>query len=717
MTWQFISISAILLLAAAVSVACMQAAWGRRKTPGAQYFAYMMLSATVWALCSALEYSTDSYELKIFWSKFQYLGISTLSVFWFLFTVDYTQLTSRLSVTNRKILAGLFVIPAITIVLAFSNELHVLIWRSIPIIQTTPHLLIEYNHGPWFWVIAAYSYVLLLAGTTALGWSVSRFPEFYRRQAASLMLGAAIPWIVNFIYLAGYAPFPGVDLTPVAFVITGSIYSLEVFRFHLFDLVPVAQDTVVESMSDGVLVIDERQRIVYANQAARSLLGIKNTQPTTLKAGVAIWPELMQVVNDGEDEHVHSHTVSLSSDRKQTRILEAHVDPLYRSRSRSAGRLILLHDVTEQKNAEEQLRLQSVALSSAPSAIVITDKDGAIQWVNPAFTRMTGYAFEEALGKNPRILKSGQHDQEFYRYMWETILAGKTWYGELTNRKKDGTLFMESATIAPVLDAGGQITHFIAIKQNITARKELERTRDDLMQAIIHDLRNPVNNILFSLEMVQRMPESEHIPAEIDSMIEISRENAWRVLGLINSILDLSRLESGNLPLILEPVVLAELVEQTIHTQTLTAQGREILILNGVGYDLPRVIVDRTLIGRVIQNLVDNAIKFTAQGTSIEISACAPVDGKEVIISVHDDGPGIPTELRGQLFQKFSTGVSQRRGSGLGLAFCRLAVEAHHGRIWVESAAGQGATFFFSLPAETAPAAEPAIGAAEGEKP
>jgi len=148
-----------------------------------------------------------------------------------------------------------------------------------------------------------------------------------------------------------------------------------------------------------------------------------------------------------------------------------------------------------------------------------------------------------------------------------------------------------------------------------------------------------------------------------------SRGNAWRMLGMINSMLDLSRLENGNMPLMREPVVLAELVEQTIHSQSLLAQRREILILNDVPYDLPRVFIDRILISRVLQNLVDNAIKFTAQGSNIEITAKTDPENRAVIVSVHDNGPGIPQELKGMLFQKFITGASPRRGSGLGLAF------------------------------------------------
>jgi PAS domain S-box-containing protein len=128
-------------------------------------------------------------------------------------------------------------------------------------------------------------------------------------------------------------------------------------------------------------------------------------------------------------------------------------------------------DITERKNAEAKLRLQSAALEAVAIGIVITDPEGTILWVNPGFTVLTGYTAEEALGQNPRLLKSGKHDQPFYRDLWNTILAGKVWQGELTNRRKDGTTYVEEMTITPVLDEGGTIRNFIAMKQDVTERK------------------------------------------------------------------------------------------------------------------------------------------------------------------------------------------------------------------------------------------------------
>ncbi|OGP23813.1 MAG: hypothetical protein A2038_13450 [Deltaproteobacteria bacterium GWA2_57_13] len=143
-----------------------------------------------------------------------------------------------------------------------------------------------------------------------------------------------------------------------------------------------------------------------------------------------------------------------------------------------------IRDITERKQVEEKMRLQSAALESAANAVVITDRDGIITWVNPAFTKLTGYSPEEAIGQNPRLLKSGTQDQPFYGNLWNTILSGRVWSGEIVNRRKDGVLYTEEQTVTPVRDAQGEVTHFIAIKQNITERKRADKERARLISVM-----------------------------------------------------------------------------------------------------------------------------------------------------------------------------------------------------------------------------------------
>lgn len=461
---------------------------------------------------------------------------------------------------------------------------------------------------------------------------------------------------------------------------------------------------LIDSMPDGILVINQHGVIVMASQRAEKMLGYQagelNHQPLRIivpdNYNSSIEMASAYLRNPDGLENVHGYEVPAlckTGDSLPVQIVLRKLDnpdePLI---------LAMLRDLSLQKATEEQLNQQSVALASAGSTILVTNREGRITWVNPFFTQVTGYTAEEAIGKKPSILKSGLHDDKFYADLWQTILAGKNWHGEVTNRRKDGSLFTEEATIAPVRNYQGEITHFIAIKQDITKRKELEKMRDELMQTIVHDLRNPLTSILFALDMIKDLPETLRLPPEMASMLAISRDNSWRMLGMVNAMLDFSKLESGKMSLQREPVTLAELVEQSFRFQSQLAARRELLLLNDVPYDLPGLLVDRTLISRVLQNLIDNAIKYAPQGSNIIIRAWLDKSRGAVLVSVHDDGPGIPNELRSELFQKFAASTSARGGTGLGLAFCRLAIEAHKGEIWVESDESQGTTFIFTLP-------------------
>jgi signal transduction histidine kinase len=184
----------------------------------------------------------------------------------------------------------------------------------------------------------------------------------------------------------------------------------------------------------------------------------------------------------------------------------------------------------------------------------------------------------------------------------------------------------------------------------------------------------------------------------------IARRSTQQMLRLVNAILDTARLEQGEMPLNKKRLALKELVEEVVQSQSVLAQEKKLSLKQALPADLPSVMADGDLIQRVLQNLVGNAIKFTPEDGSVYIGAhqqppaAAPADGPYLVVFVRDNGPGIPPELQGHLFQKFVTGRQTGYGSGLGLAFCRLAVEAHGGRAWVESEPGQGATFYVALP-------------------
>ncbi|MBN1889256.1 MAG: hybrid sensor histidine kinase/response regulator [Thermoflexales bacterium] len=241
------------------------------------------------------------------------------------------------------------------------------------------------------------------------------------------------------------------------------------------------------------------------------------------------------------------------------------------------------------------------------------------------------------------------------------------------------------------------------VLQRAADKRAVEELREEMIRMMVHDLRNPLGAIYTALQVLD-MDAACLAPGQ-NQAIQIATHNAQRMLELINSILDVSQLESGQLPVNYAPVELDALLAEVMETQAPLAERKAIELESDVLSSLPPAWADAGLIRRVLQNLVGNAIKFTPDGGAVRVRArLEELEGHPaILISVSDTGGGIPPEIRDRLFKKFVAGKQKGRGSGLGLAFCKLVLEAHGGRIWVEDKpsppeGGNGATFTFSLP-------------------
>ena len=314
---------------------------------------------------------------------------------------------------------------------------------------------------------------------------------FVSVAAAVLLLGIAAPWAANVYYLAGMV-WPGlaspVDFTPLAFGVLGLVYGVGVFRLRLFDIVPLARDAVLEGLPDVVLVLDSDDRVADLNKAAAGLLGASRASLVGRRAEEALGclPALADCV---AETHDGQRTVEMPG--TPPRWIEVAVSPLHDRLGGRTGRVVVARDVSGRHQAGEQIRLLSAAIGSAASAVSISDPKGVCLWVNPAFTRITGYAPEEIVGQPLSRLKSGAHDEAFYASLWATILAGEAWHGEIVNRHRDGHLYTEEQTISPVRDEAGVITHFVAVKQDVSERRGMEeglRTANETLKAQLAEI-------------------------------------------------------------------------------------------------------------------------------------------------------------------------------------------------------------------------------------
>jgi PAS domain S-box-containing protein len=358
MRWQVTPYSYLLLVAAAVSAALVFFAWRRRGTPGAETLALLMTGVCIWAAGYALELSGADLSTKIVWAKAEYIGIATVPVAWLAFALQYTGREGQLTPRNLALLSAL---PVVTLLLAWTNETHGLVWSSTGLDEDGPFLALEVDHGGWFWVHLAYSYLLLLVGTTLLISMLTRSPNLYRKQNLALLVAVSIPWVGNGVYVLGISPVPNLDSTPFAFLLSGMAITLGLFRFRLLDIVPVARENVIEGMADGVVVLDLQDRVVDMNPAAGRFLGC-STRKAIGRGFTALVPDWRGFFehNYGRAGEIHEE-VSLGKEPAR-RDYELTLSPVADRKGHSRGRLILLHDITERKRAEEEVRQLNATL-------------------------------------------------------------------------------------------------------------------------------------------------------------------------------------------------------------------------------------------------------------------------------------------------------------------------------------------------------------------
>jgi two-component system, sensor histidine kinase and response regulator len=372
----------------------------------------------------------------------------------------------------------------------------------------------------------------------------------------------------------------------------------------------------------------------------------------------------------------------------------------------------------------------------ATESIVVTDLDGNIEYVNPAFERVTGYAASEVLGRNPRILRSESaiYPRAFYEEMWKTICSGTVWRGEFTNRRKDGSVYVEEAVIFPVRDpVTAQITRFGAVKTDVTRRKELEarlrssydemvrlkeqaeqanRAKSEFVAHMSHEIRTPLNGIIGFLELLARTRLDD---TQAD-FVRLVRRSAQNLLAIINDVLDLAKIEAGRLELEQVAFDPRQELESIVDLFGSGASEKSIHFYCFIDPALPpRLVGDPLRIKQVLANFVSNALKFTPEGrlVSVEVrpspTGASPPGRCRIVFSVSDEGIGIAKDKQRTILEAFAqadSSVSRKfGGTGLGLTISHRLITQMGGVLDLESDEGKGSRFRFELELPIAEAA------------
>ena len=479
--------------------------------------------------------------------------------------------------------------------------------------------------------------------------------------------------------------------------------------------------TVVNNIADGILTVDTQGKILFASPAMEQISGFTPDELVDQPLTVLVPNHLLERHNATFTRIVNGRQSPDCSQRleaalKQSNGQVVYVEMSYQESLFQGQRVFvgILRDISERHRAEEERRKLSLAVRNSPSGVMITNHLGEIEYANPKLLQMTGFSKEEVIGKNPRIFSSQEKTSEEYQNMWQTLLSGNRWYDEFKNKRKDGSHYWVVASIAPMYDDQGCLTHFVSVQEDITSIKQANqamsdakemaesalKARSDFLSNMNHELRTPLNAIIGFAQLLESDPDLPLSP-EQEEYTEQIMQSGQHLLALINEVLDLAKTEAGQYQLTpINAHALSITKESIAMIQHLAEQNGIQLKLNAICEKLPPILADPGKLKQVMINLISNAIKYNRPDGEVTVNI-EVVDTDSIRISVKDTGVGIPTEMQDQVFQAFNrlnAEGSDIEGSGIGLALCKNLIELMDGGIGFVSEEGVGTTFWVDLP-------------------
>jgi len=449
-------------------------AWNRRPTLGAIPLAITLAGCGIWSLGFGVQQALVDLNPKLIAGWFIYIGILIVPATWFAFGVRFSGKGAWLQTWRAGILA---VVPILTMIALLTNPIHNRFYLSTTLGHLGNYTSIVVEHGPIFWAHTVYSYILLISGTLVLLITRLQSPQVYRRQAWSLVIAALAPWILNILYLLKLFPMTGLDPTPIGFTITGLVLLLGVYRFRILDLTPLARNQIVDVMGDGVVVLDEDNRIVDCNPAASRLIG----QPSASLIGRAAsevfepWSEIARRYTNITDIQ-EPITVKIGA---QSEFYDLRISPLFNNANRCVGRLILLRDTTAARRAQDALQESEanyrLLVDTSPDAIILTDLEGRLMLFNQVAAQVHLVTDKAKLNGISVYDYVHPDDRERARAHSHAALdTGEMQHFEYTGLTSDGQQFPAEISMSVFRDQGGRPKGFVCAVRDITARRKSE---------------------------------------------------------------------------------------------------------------------------------------------------------------------------------------------------------------------------------------------------
>jgi len=696
--WQYQIYTGSLLLASLIVFILLHSGWQFRNTSEGKCFTLLMASLFIWTVLQFLEVIFQDPFVKIWLSKISYIGIVNVGPLFFLFILTYTQQIKKWKILQ---ILALWIIPVTVLLLAITNEWHHLIWPNIIQVQIGFKTYLTYQHGFIVYLLAAYSYLALFFSAISLIYYMKQVPKEARSKIYFLLIGAFFPLIGSVLYLGKGPPFPGMDLTPFSFLLTGIFISISVFRFQLLDIIPIALDVLFTSMTKGVIAIDLNNRVVAINPSAEKIFQIHS-----IVIGQKVWEAFQGYPEFGNQFHlfVSENNEFEIENPKRNGWLNVRISPIIDSKKNYKGRLITLEDITTRKRTEKNLqeskeRFEQVA-EQAREIIWEIDTDGLYTYISPRIESIVGYKPEEIVGKMHYYELHPAEQRQSIREEAKKIFQEKGIFRDYVSEveTKEGKRLFFSTNGVPILNDQGELLGYRGSDYDITILKKMEQVKDEFISTVSHELRTPLTIIKESINIVLN-EYTGPLNLEQKESLMIGKRNVDRLSRLINDVLDFQKIQFEGFSMNLQPENINLIAKEFQITMLSIAREKGLDLRLELDVNLPDVMLDKDRIIQVLTNLINNAFKFTENG--YVLIRTEPYDDSFIKVTIQDTGIGIALENIEKLFQRFSQVAPfelRKSGStGLGLAICKEIIEKHHGKIWVESELGKGSSFCFTL--------------------
>ena len=586
--FQYTPYALLLIATCLLSLWLAYAIWIRRPGTGIVSLVTLAIGLAIWSIGDAMQLVVIPINLKIVSFHLSYLGISIAPAAWFVFMLEYI---GKEKWVTKRLVTILSIEPILLQLFLLTNPLHNQLLSNVDVMQTEGLWVLDYSWETLFWIHVIYSYLLLLVSAILLIRASIRSPQLFHGQMTWLGVSVFSPWITNFIYLFGYSPLPDyVDITPFAFIITVIASAWGLYRYQLMDIVPIARDVIVDNLDDGILVLDDMNRIVDVNKSVLKLIGRTSAevigQPIT--EFVVNQEELLEKFSDIPQTDTEI-TFVVDGENRDFRL---RISSIYNQQKQATGRIVLIHDITTLKEANR-------ALQEANDAIL-----------------------------------------------------------------------------------------------------ETTRLKSQFLATMSHELRTPLNAIMgyTELQLSGMVGELSEIQYQYGERI---LSNSQHLLGLINDILDLSKIEAGRMTLNKEIIDLAPWASEIVEQNIVLADAKGLNFISQIDSNLPESFIgDSMRLRQIIVNLLSNAIKFTKTGEVCLSFNRTSNDTWSIVVK--DTGIGIAPHKLETIFDEFrqvdDSATREYGGTGLGLAIVRKLAMTMGGNIRVESTLGEGSTFTVLLP-------------------